>query len=87
MDIDDQPDALRGAADGADVVGRHPDDHALLGNQEELIAVLDAGELVECGPTKDLLTHPKRQSVRELMDMPRRQAERVRALTAASGPS
>ena len=51
------------------------------------IAVLEAGELLECGPTKDLLTHPKRQSVRELMDMPRRQAERVRALTAASGPS
>ena len=51
------------------------------------IAVLEAGELVECGPTKDLLANPKRQSVRELMDMPRRQAERVRALTAASGSS
>jgi osmoprotectant transport system ATP-binding protein len=51
------------------------------------IAVLEAGELVECGPTKDMLAHPKRQSVRELMDVPRRQAERVRALTAASGPS
>jgi osmoprotectant transport system ATP-binding protein len=51
------------------------------------IAVLEAGELIECGPTQELLAHPKRQSVRELMDMPRRQAERVRALTAASGPS
>jgi osmoprotectant transport system ATP-binding protein len=49
------------------------------------IAVLEAGELLECGPTKDLLANPKRQSVRELMDMPRRQAERVRALTAGSG--
>jgi osmoprotectant transport system ATP-binding protein len=51
------------------------------------IAVLETGELLECGPTKDLLAHPKRQSVRELMDMPRRQAERVRALTASSGSS
>ncbi len=50
------------------------------------IAVLEAGELLECGPTKDLLAHPKSPSVHELMDMPRRQAERVRALTAASGP-
>ena len=51
------------------------------------IAVLGAGELLECGPTQELLAHPKLPSVRELMDMPRRQAERVRALTAASGSS
>jgi osmoprotectant transport system ATP-binding protein len=51
------------------------------------IAVLEAGELLECGPTQDLLAHPKRDAVRELMDMPRRQAERVRALAAASGSS
>ena len=49
------------------------------------IAVLEAGELLECGPTQELLAHPKLPSVRELMDIPRRQAERVRALTAASG--
>ncbi len=51
------------------------------------IAVLEAGELLECGPTQELLAHPKLPSVRALMDMPRRQAERVRALTAASGSS
>ncbi|HMI95634.1 MAG TPA: ATP-binding cassette domain-containing protein [Micropepsaceae bacterium] len=51
------------------------------------IAVLEAGELLECGPTQELLAHPKRDAVRELMDMPRRQAERVRALTAASSSS
>jgi osmoprotectant transport system ATP-binding protein len=51
------------------------------------IAVLEAGELLECGPTQELLAHPKRDAVRELMDMPRRQAERVRALAAASGSS
>ena len=47
----------------------------------------EAGVLLECGPTQDLLAHPKSPAVRELMDMPQRQAERVRALTAASGPS
>ena len=51
------------------------------------LAVLEAGELLECGPTQELLAHPKRDAVRELMDMPRRQAERVRALTAASSSS
>jgi len=51
------------------------------------IAVMEAGELAACGPTKELLANPGRASVRELMDMPRRQAERVRALAAASGPA
>ncbi|HXJ00238.1 MAG TPA: ATP-binding cassette domain-containing protein [Micropepsaceae bacterium] len=51
------------------------------------IGVMEAGELVECGPTQELLAHAKRPSVRALMDMPRRQAERVDALTAsAAGP-
>jgi len=49
------------------------------------IAVLEGGELVEHGATEDLLAHPKHASVRELMAMPQRQAERVRALSAASG--
>ena len=51
------------------------------------IAVMEEGELVETGPTQDLLAHAKRPSVRALMDMPRRQAERIGALTASSaGP-
>jgi osmoprotectant transport system ATP-binding protein len=49
------------------------------------IAVMEAGELVEYGPTQDLLANAKRPSVRELMAMPRRQAERVEALAAGSG--
>jgi len=51
------------------------------------LAVIEAGELVETGATRDLLSHPKADSVRALMDMPRRQADRVRALAAASGSS
>ena len=45
------------------------------------IAVMEEGELVESGTTQDLLAHAKRPSVRALMDMPRRQAARVRSLT------
>jgi len=44
------------------------------------IAVLEDGELVESGATRDMLNHAKAAHVRELMAMPRRQAERVRAL-------
>jgi osmoprotectant transport system ATP-binding protein len=51
------------------------------------IAVMEGGELVETGTTQELLAHPKTDSVRELMDMPRRQADRVRALAAAPGAS
>jgi osmoprotectant transport system ATP-binding protein len=51
------------------------------------IAVIEEGELAAIGPTKDLLANPPRASVRELMDMPRRQAERVRALAAGVGPA
>jgi len=46
----------------------------------DTIAVLEGGELVESGTTRELLTHPRADHVRELMAMPRRQAERVRAL-------
>ena len=49
------------------------------------IAVMEEGELVECGPTQDLLGNAKRPSVRALMAMPRRQADRISALTASSG--
>ena len=48
------------------------------------IAVLEDGELVECGTTRELLVHPRNNHVRQLMAMPRRQAERVRALAADS---
>jgi osmoprotectant transport system ATP-binding protein len=44
------------------------------------IAVLEAGELVEYGATGDLLVHAKNASVRRLMQMPLRQAERVNRL-------
>jgi osmoprotectant transport system ATP-binding protein len=54
----------------------------LLGDR---IAVMESGELVESGPTQDLLTGAKRPSVRALMAMPRRQAERVAALAAGAG--
>ncbi|HEX3486604.1 MAG TPA: ATP-binding cassette domain-containing protein [Micropepsaceae bacterium] len=50
------------------------------------IAVMEGGELVECGPTQELLANAKRPSVRALMDMPRRQAARVDALTASAAP-
>ncbi|HEY4265494.1 MAG TPA: ATP-binding cassette domain-containing protein [Micropepsaceae bacterium] len=51
------------------------------------IAVMETGELVECGPTQELLANAKRPSVRALMAMPRRQAERIGALAANSaGP-
>jgi|SRR5579871_2179794 len=48
------------------------------------IAVMEAGEIVESGPTQTLLADAKMESVRALMAMPRRQAERVSALTAGA---
>jgi osmoprotectant transport system ATP-binding protein len=48
------------------------------------IAVMEAGEIVESGPTQTMLANAKRESVRALMAMPRRQAERVNALTAGA---
>jgi osmoprotectant transport system ATP-binding protein len=50
------------------------------------IAVLDAGRIVEEGTPKELLAAPKDAYVKELMAMPRRQAERVRSLAAPAGP-
>ena len=44
------------------------------------IAVMESGEIVECGPTQAMLAGAKHESVRALMAMPRRQAERVGAL-------
>ena len=44
------------------------------------IAVLEAGELVEVGATGDLLARAQSPSVRRLMQMPLRQAERVSRL-------
>src|SRR5262245_55529205 len=37
---DDEPHALSRPANGADVVGLHPQDHPLLRNQQELVACL-----------------------------------------------
>ncbi len=44
------------------------------------IAVLEAGKLIEYGATGDLLSHAQDPSVRRLMQMPLRQAERVNRL-------
>ena len=49
------------------------------------IAVMESGDLVECGPTQELLRDAKCPASRELMAMPRRQAERIRALATSSG--
>lgn len=46
------------------------------------IAVLDSGRIVEEGTPQSLLAAPREAYVKELMAMPRRQAERVRALSA-----
>ena len=50
------------------------------------IAVIEGGELVECGATQHMLAEARHDSVRALMAMPRRQAERVRALAEGSDP-
>ena len=50
------------------------------------IAVIEEGELVACAPTPEMLAHPAPDSVRALMEMPRRRAERVQALTAGGAP-
>ncbi len=50
------------------------------------MAVLESGSLIECGPTQELLAGSRHESVRALMDMPRRQAERVSALSARASP-
>jgi osmoprotectant transport system ATP-binding protein len=46
------------------------------------IAVLDEGRIVEQGTPRELLATPKADYVKELMAMPRRQADRVRSLSA-----
>src|SRR5579864_3747474 len=40
LDID-EPDALRGPADRPHVVGLHAENHALLGDEQQLVAILD----------------------------------------------
>jgi osmoprotectant transport system ATP-binding protein len=48
------------------------------------IAVLDEGKIVEQGTPRELLAAPKADYVKELMAMPRRQADRVRSLSTES---
>ena len=48
------------------------------------IAIMEAGELVEIGTTQALLTDAKTEAARALMDMPRRQSERVNSLSAGA---
>jgi len=47
------------------------------------IAVMNAGEIVAVGTPHDLLTDPKNEYVRELIDVPRRQASEVERLAGA----
>jgi osmoprotectant transport system ATP-binding protein len=47
------------------------------------IAVMAKGEIVEVGTPHDLLNNPKHEFVRELIDVPRRQAEEVERLAGA----
>ena len=49
------------------------------------IVVMRAGSVVADGPPHELLTAPPDPAVRALMEMPRRQAERVRALLEERG--
>jgi len=44
------------------------------------IAVMEAGEIIESGPTQTMLAEAKREPTRAFMAMPRHQAARVRAL-------
>jgi osmoprotectant transport system ATP-binding protein len=46
------------------------------------IAVMEAGEIIESGPTQTMLAEAKTEPTRALMAMPRHQAARVRALLA-----
>lgn len=47
------------------------------------VAVMVKGEIVEVGTPHDLLNDPKNEYVRELVDVPRRQAEEVEQLAGA----
>jgi len=49
------------------------------------IAVIDSGRLVETGSPRELFRDPRHAYVRELMAMPRRQAERIGALSDSTG--
>ena len=49
------------------------------------IAVLDAGRLVQLGTPHELLTSPANEAVAQLIDTPRRHAERVAALLRGGG--
>jgi osmoprotectant transport system ATP-binding protein len=51
----------------------------------DLIAVMNAGRLVQLGTPHELLTRPADDFVAALMAMPRRQAEQVESLIAGGG--
>jgi len=50
------------------------------------IAVMHVGTILEQGTPRDLLSHPAHDYVRELMAMPRQQADRVGALVSGASP-
>jgi oligopeptide transport system ATP-binding protein len=50
------------------------------------VAVLDGGKLIDSGTPHDMMTRARDGEARDLMAMPRRQAERLRAL-AENGPA
>ena len=49
------------------------------------IAVLDGGRLVQVGTPRELMTHPAGAVVAELMQAPKRQADRLEAIAAGEG--
>jgi osmoprotectant transport system ATP-binding protein len=48
----------------------------------DLIAVMNAGQLLQCAPPRDLLSKPKDQFVAELMNTLKRQADQLEMLAA-----
>ncbi|MCU0960820.1 MAG: ATP-binding cassette domain-containing protein [Pirellulaceae bacterium] len=52
----------------------------------DLLAVMNVGELRQVGTPRELLRRPADEFVAQLMATPRRQAERVEALSAEPGP-
>jgi len=44
------------------------------------IAVMKGGEILQIGTPRDLLTNPQHDYVRELVEMPKRRAERLEEL-------
>ncbi len=51
------------------------------------IAVMDAGRILQMGTPQELLTRPRHDFVRRLMQAPKRQADRLEELSRDAGPA